>query len=81
MALFTFLGAPLGTLMMVVARKVSGYRAENDYGSSDISVGRYSSVPTFFRGERVEETRNLRRIRGGRFQVADLSGSFRTWSG
>lgn len=33
MALFTFFGAPLGTLMMVIARKVSEYRAREDGGN------------------------------------------------
>lgn len=33
MALFTMLAAPLGTLMMVVSRKVSEYRARQDNGS------------------------------------------------
>jgi O-antigen/teichoic acid export membrane protein len=33
MALFSMLSAPLGTLMMVISRKVSGYRAIQDSGS------------------------------------------------
>jgi len=33
MALFTVFGAPLGTLMMVISRKVSEYRARQDSGS------------------------------------------------
>jgi hypothetical protein len=33
MALFTVFAAPLSTLMMVVSRKVSEYRARQDMGS------------------------------------------------
>jgi len=33
MALFAVFSAPLATLLMIVARKVSEYRARNDYGS------------------------------------------------
>jgi len=33
MALFAVLAAPLGTLMMVISRKVSAYRARQDAGS------------------------------------------------